>query len=70
MSIWKDFLRRHRNKLNELLTGRKFYSESFLNQKAIIKRLDALFLWSLRCDLKNKFSLRVRFRCSRSGIDG
>jgi len=43
ISIWKDFLRRHRNKLNDLLTGRKFYSEGFLNQKAIVKRLDALF---------------------------
>lgn len=43
ISVWKDFLGRNRGELSALLTGRKFYSGAFLNQKSIIKRFDALF---------------------------
>lgn len=43
ISVWKDFLARNRGELSGLLTGHKFYSGAFLNQKSIIKRFDALF---------------------------
>jgi asparagine synthase (glutamine-hydrolysing) len=43
VSAWKDFLTRNRDSINDLLTGREFHSAAFLNQKAIVKRLDALF---------------------------
>lgn len=40
---WKVFLTRHRKKLKEILSGRNFRSEEFLNQRAILRKFDALF---------------------------
>lgn len=40
---WKVFLARHKKKLKEILSARDFRSGEFLNQKAILRRFDALF---------------------------
>lgn len=44
ISVWKDFLMRNRDKMKAVLGGRKFYSAGFINQKAVLKNFDALFL--------------------------
>ncbi len=40
---WKVFLTRNKKKLKEILSARNFRSGEFLNQKAILRRFDALF---------------------------
>ncbi len=43
ISVWKDFLKRNREKMKAALGGRKFYSAGFINQKAVLDNFDALF---------------------------
>lgn len=40
---WKVFLTRNKKKLKEIVSARNFRSGEFLNQKAILRRFDALF---------------------------
>lgn len=41
--VWKDFLRRHKDALRAVLSGREFHSEAFLDQKMVLERFDNFF---------------------------
>lgn len=43
ISVWKDFLRRNKDKLKAVLGGPVFHSAGFLDQKAVLANFDALF---------------------------